>query len=158
MAISATPDLPSNAVPLYKYTANSVRVASPDIVLNEVQELPTSLTNELIFEDIAGQEIISIVRHDLIDGQNVVYSPIKNIKSVALQNNSLNILSLQGSSDKYFASFPIKMENYVALEEASVYYDRATRSVIIEISDLPADKQIEVQLLSSGTILDDTIY
>jgi hypothetical protein len=158
MAVNATPNIPSNAVPLNSYVKNAVKVASPDLILYDDSELPLALTNELIFEEIAGQEIISITRHDLIDGQNVVYSPIKNTKSVFLQNNPLNITSLQGSADKYFASFPIKMEDYVALNEASVYYDKASRSVVIEVSDIPAGKQVEVQILSAGSILDDTIY
>lgn len=158
MAVSPIPNLPSNLVPLSAYTYNAVKVASPDLIITDNEVLPLSLQNELIFEEIAGQEIISITRHDLIDGKNVAYSPIKNTKSIYLQNNPFNILSLQGSSDKYFGSFPIKAESYVALEEAMVYFDRATRSIILEISDLPADKQVEVQLLSSGDLLDDTIY
>ncbi len=158
MGVSPVPATPSNAVSLNQVVGNAVKVSTTDIIIKEQESIPLGLQYELIFEEIAGEEIINIVRHDTINGQDIVYSPIKNIKSISLQNSPFNILSLQGSSDKTFNAFPIKMESYVSLEEPLVYYDKATMSLVIEISDVPNDKQIEVQIMSSGTILDDTIY
>ncbi len=158
MSVSSTPNLPSNLVPLSKYLGSGVKVATPDIIIETQEVLPLELVSELIFEDIAGQEIINISRHDTINGQNVIYTPIKNAKQLAIQNSPSNILSLQGSSDKLFNSFPIKVESYVALEEAKVYYDKASRSIVLEIPDLEPDKFVEVQIISSGILLDDTIY
>lgn len=158
MAVNPVPQTPSNAISLSQAVGNAVKVSTPDIIIKEQDSIPLGLQYELIFEEIAGEEIISILRHDTVNGQDIAYSPIKNVKSIYLQNSPSNILSLQGSADKTFNAFPIKMENYVSLNEPTAYYDKATMSLIIEISDVQSDRQIEVQIMSSGVILDDTIY
>jgi hypothetical protein len=112
---------------------------------------------DLIFENIGGQELINIARNDIINGQQVSYQPIKNLSSIQQQYNPNNILSLQSTSDKYFANFPIKLENKIpnpgtGPNGSYVYLDPTTGNIIIEAINLEIDEQIEVEVTVSGTI------
>lgn len=146
----------------------SIKVATPELVALSNQALSVEYMTDVIFEDIGGQELINISRNDIINGQDVIYSPIKNISNVFFQYNPQNILKLQDTSLTYFQNFPIRLENkipnvgngpngeivYLDTDPASNTYG----SIIIDIINLEPGEQVEVQLLSGGTVLNDTIY
>lgn len=141
----------------------SVKPATPEIMIIKDEMIPVEIMTDLIFEDIGGQEIINIARHDIINGQDVIYQPIRNLTAISLANNSQNIISMPDTSDAFFKNFSIKLENKIpnvgsGPSGETVYIDPTSRSLIIEGVNLGRDEQIEVQILSSGAVLDDTIY
>jgi hypothetical protein len=118
---------------------------------------------ELVFENIGGQELINISRNDIINGEDVIYSPIKNLKDIYIQYNPNNIIRLEGTSDTYFKNFPIKLElklpNYgTGPNGETVYIDPTTGDLVINVSSLEPDEQVDVEILDSGEILNGTIY
>jgi hypothetical protein len=134
-----------------------VKTAPIDTVLFNSDELPIEVMTDLIFENIGGHELINIARNDIINGQQVSYQPIKNLSSIQQQYNPNNIVSLQSTSDKYFANFPIKLENKIpnpgtGPNNSYVYLDSASGNLIIEAVNLETDEQIEVEVTVSGTI------
>jgi hypothetical protein len=134
-----------------------VKTAPIDTVLFNSDELPIEVMTDLIFENIGGQELINIARNDIINGQQVSYQPIKNLSSIQQQYNPNNIVSLQSTSDKYFANFPIKLENKIpnpgtGPNNSYVYLDSTNGSLVIEAVNLEIDEQIEVEVTVSGTI------
>ena len=70
-----------------------------DLILFNNEAMPIELMTDLIFEDIGGHEIINIARTDTINGQTVIYQPIKNLTSIQ-QNYKNGMLVL----DKRFLS------------------------------------------------------
>jgi hypothetical protein len=134
-----------------------VKTAPIDTVLFNSDELPIEVMTDLIFENIGGHELINIARNDIINGQQVSYQPIKNLSSIQQQYNPNNIVSLQSTSDKYFANFPIKLENKIpnpgtGPNNSYVYLDSVSGNLIIEAVNLETDEQIEVEVTVSGTI------
>jgi hypothetical protein len=134
-----------------------VKTAPIDTVLFNDDELPIEVMTDLIFENIGGQELINIARNDIINGQQVSYQPIKNLSSIQQQYNPNNILSVQATSDKYFANFPIKLENKIPRTGTGpsgkhVYLDSTNGNIVIEAVNVEADEQIEVEITVSGTI------
>ena len=134
-----------------------VKTASIDTVLFNSDELPIEVMTDLIFENIGGHELINIARNDIINGQQVSYQPIKNLSSIQQQYNPNNIVSLQSTSDKYFANFPIKLENKIpnpgtGPNNSYVYLDSTNGNLVIEAVNLEIDEQIEVEVTVSGTI------
>ena len=134
-----------------------VKTAPIDTVLFNSDELPIEVMTDLIFENIGGQELINIARNDIINGQQVSYQPIKNLSSIQQQYNPNNIVSLQSTSDKYFANFPIKLENKIpnpgtGPNNTYVYLDSLSGNLVIEAVNLETDEQIEVEVTVSGTI------
>jgi hypothetical protein len=134
-----------------------VKTAPIDTLLFDQESVSTDALVNLIFENIGGQELINITRNDIVNGQQVVYQPIKNLSSIQQQYNPNNILSLQSTSDKYFANFSIKLENRIpnpgtGPNGSYVYLDNNTGNLIIEAINLELDEQVEAEITVSGTI------
>jgi hypothetical protein len=156
--VPLTPTAIPTATPTVAVVATpTVKTASIDTVLFDDETVPIEVMTDLIFENIGGHELINIARNDIVNGQQVSYQPIKNLSSIQQQFNPNNILSLQSTSDKYFANFSIKLENKIPQpgtgpNGAHVYLDNNTGSMIIEAINLEVDEQIEVEITTSGTI------
>jgi hypothetical protein len=153
-------------------TSDSVKVATPDILILTEEALTPEVMTDLIFEDIGGQEIISIARNDIVNGQNVVYQPIKNITSLYYQYNPQNILALQKTDKDYFKNFPILLQKHIpecgtgydivdgvqVPNCKHVYVDPITNNLIINVINMLSGQEVEVQIMTTASLLDDTIY
>ena len=142
---------------------NNTKPATPPLIALNNPTLSEDRMIELVFENIGGQELINISRNDIIDGQDVVYSPIKNLKDLYIQYNPNNIIRLDSTSDTYFKNFPIRLElklpDYgTGPNEEVVYIDATTGDLVINVSSLEPDEQVDVEILDSGEILNGTIY
>jgi hypothetical protein len=158
--VDAIPNLP---IPEASSASTGVRAASKDIILITDDSLAIEIMADLIFEDIGGQEIINISRSDIINGQNVTYQPIKNLTNLNYQYNPQNILSLQDTSESYFKKFPIMFDKKIPSigtgpNGETVYIEEGTGNLIINVINLEKDEQVEVQILNSGSVFNDTIY
>jgi hypothetical protein len=155
--VSAEPLTPTTTATTSPTVVQPVKTAPIDTILFNDDEVPIEVMTDLIFEDIGGQELINIARNDIINGQQVSYQPIKNISSIQQQYNPNNILSVQSTSDKYFANFPIKLENKIpesgtGPNNVHVYLDSTNGNLVIEAINVESDEQIEVEITVSGTI------
>lgn len=138
-------------------SVNPVKTSEIDAVLINNDTLPVEIMTDLLFEDVGGQEILSVARNDTVNGQRVIYQPIKNLTNIQQQYNPNNILALQLSSDKYFANFSIKFESKVPLSGSGpngehVYIDPETGDLIIDVVNAQPDEQVEIEIATSGTI------
>lgn len=147
-------------------TSVDIKIAQSNLFLIKDEDVPIEVMTDLIFEDIGGQEIISIARNTSINGQDVLYQPIKNLSAIALQYNSENILSIQNSSNSYFNNFSIKLENYIPINTKTdpvdgiepVEIEQFSGDIIINLVNVKNGEQAEVQILKTGSVIDDTIY
>lgn len=160
--LNATPDDP-DIIKLIQQGNADVKPATPDIILFNDDIVPIEIMTDLIFENIGGQELINIVRSDIVNGQNILYQPIKNLSNVYFQYNPQNILALQDIDSNYFKKFPINFNNKIpecgtGPDCAIVYIDEVTGDLIINVINLASDEQVEVSIISDGVVLDDTIY
>lgn len=157
MTVSPVPQTPSNATVVSAYSPAPTKTAPIDTVLFDDQSMSVEIMTDLIFEDVGGHELLSVSRNDIINGQRVSYSPIKNLGLVQQRYNPNNILRLQSTSDTYFANFAIKFEEKVPLEGngvngENVYIEEETGDLIIETVNMNNDEQIEIQIAINGTI------
>jgi hypothetical protein len=178
MATDATANIPNPQTTTGN--TNSVKIATPDLIIQDQDIMSIDIMTDLIFEDIGGQELATISRHDLVNGQKIIYNPIKNLTDLYLQYNPNNILRLQ-SADSYFKSLSIAILDH--LPECgtgydlipkegetdktkwtkvpnckSVYIDPISGDLVINLINVKDGEQAEVQILTSGDIFDDTIY
>lgn len=140
-----------------------VKVATPDIILVQQDKIPVDTMTDLVFEDIGGQELITIARGNLVNGQNISYQLIGNLKEIEQQFNSKNIIPLPGSADKYFNSKPINLLTHIPEVGTGdngehVYQDAETGQIIINVVNLAENEQVEVEIISPQTVFNDTIY
>jgi hypothetical protein len=159
-AAATTPSIPAIGPSV---NVSSIKIATPDIMIGKDEVVPIEIMTNLIFEDIGGQEIINISRADLVNGQKVVYQPIKNLADIDSQYNSKNILSLENTSETVFNNFPIRLDIHIPVvgngpNGIPVYIDSANGNLVVDVINMAAGEQVEVQILNSGILLDDTIY
>jgi hypothetical protein len=157
MTISPVPQTPSSAAVVTTYSPAPTKTAPIDTVLFDDQSISPEIMADLIFEDIGGHELLSVSRNDIINGQRVSYSPIKNLGLIQQKYNPNNILRLQSTSETYFANFAIKFEEKVPKEGngpngANVYIEQETGDLIIETVNMNNDEQVEIQIAINGTI------
>jgi hypothetical protein len=144
-------------------STQNVKVAPTDILVFDQDSLSSTIIADIVFEDLFGQELISLLRNDTVNGQNVEYKPLKILSSLFVQYGIQSLIALQNTSQSYFDNFPIKLADYLPESGTgpngeTVYIDEETGNLIINIVDLPSDYRVEVEILDSGKILDDTIY
>jgi hypothetical protein len=159
--ISPTPVTPSSFSTITPVATTlppiPVKTAPIDTILFNDDSVPIEIMTDLIFENIGGQELINIARNDTVNGQTVIYQPIKNLTAIQQQYNPNNIISLQATSDKYFQNFSIKFDEKVPVEPtgpagAHVYVDPETGELVVEAVNMLEDEQIELEVTASGTI------
>ena len=155
--VSSVPNTPSSASVSNKIPPSPTKTAPIDTVLFDDNSMSIEIMTDLIFEDIGGHELINIARNDIINGQQVSYTPIKNLGLIQQMYNPNNILRLQATSEKYFNNFSIKFEEKVPLvgngpNGSNVYIDQATRDLIIEGVNINKDELFEVEISLNGTI------
>ena len=155
----------------------SVKIATPDIINLLDDETPSEerieIITDLLFEDIATQEIVNIIRNDIVNGQRVIYQPIKNITGLYYQYNPQNILALQKTDKEYFKNFPILLYNKIPecgtgfdLNETQqqvlncqyVYINPISGDLVIDLINMKPGEEVEVQIISGLDKLHDTIY
>ena len=160
-----------SSIPNVSYSKTSpsmpaIKIATPDIILENDAQIPIEVMTDLIFENIGGQEIINIARHDAINGQEIAYQAIKNLKDISSQYNSKNIIGLENTSDNYFKNFSIKLEEKVPSQGSgpessgypSVYLEPETGNLVIDVINMQSDEQVEIQVMVTGNLINDTIY
>lgn len=159
--VSATPDSPEpvSSSTLWK----DVKVADPDVILFDDNEVPIEVITDLTFEEIGGQEIINVARNDLVNGQTVIYKPIKNLQEIYRRYNSGNIIALQKTSREVFSSFTINLLNHVPEQglgpNGEIFYlDPDSGDLVINVVNIIRNERVEVELINTVTSFNDTIY
>lgn len=155
--ISATPSSPIYNISLTNPKKQQVKVATPDIILFDNDSVPFDVIPDLIFEEIGGHELINISRSDIVNGQKVSYTLIKNLDRVEQIFNPKNLINLQQTSDKYFANFPISLDLKIPKTGSNaignnVYLDSLTGDLLINLVNIRPEEQVEIQITQSGTI------
>jgi len=153
--LTAIPPTPLIDAPVYA-APPPVKTATLDIILFDEESVPTDGMFDQIFENIGGQELISITRSDIVNGQKISYQPIKNLSAIQQRYNPNNILSLQQTADKFFAGFSIKLEDKIpetgnGTNGENIYLN-AAGDLVIEFINVNPDEQVETQISVSGTI------
>ena len=153
----STPTTPDTSATVKTVPKDPVKTAPIDTVLFDDNSMTIEIMTDLIFEDIGGHELINIARNDIINGQQVSYTPIKNLGLIQQMYNPNNILRLQATSEKYFNNFSIKFEEKVPLvgngpNGSNVYIEQATGDLIIEGVNINKDELFEVEISLNGTI------
>jgi hypothetical protein len=154
----------------------SAKIATPELINLLDDDTPIDekieIMTDLLFEEIGAQEIVNIARNDIVNGQSIIYQPIKNITSLYYEYNPQNILALQKTDKDYFKNFPILLHtkipecgtgfDIIENEERHnckyIYINPITGDLIIDLINMKPEEQVEVQIISSIKELHDTIY
>lgn len=134
-----------------------VKSAPIDTVVFADETFAEQFIVDVLFEDLVGQELLTIARNDTVNGQDVVYQPIKNLGLLQSTYNPGNIINLSETSLTYFENFIIKLNDKIPTIKngpngTNYYVDPKNGDIVIELKNLEEDEQVEVQIATSGTI------
>jgi hypothetical protein len=134
-----------------------IKSAPIDAVIFADEAFSEEFLVDVLFEDLVGQELLTIARGDTVNGQEVIYQPIKNLGLLQGIYNPNNILGLADTSATFFSSFVIQLNEKIPtvgnpLTGKNYYVDPANGDIIIELINIVDDEQVEIQLATSGTI------
>lgn len=142
---------------------NSIKAATPELLTIKPSDVPVDYMTDVLFEDIGGQEILSVSRNDLINGQKVIYSPIKNVSRINQRFNSNNLFPIPETTQSYFNNFAIKLEEKTpelgtGPNQETVYIDPVTGNVVVNVTNMGTSDLVEIQVLSRGDLVSDILY
>jgi hypothetical protein len=135
---------------------NPIKTATPQYIVFNDDEVPVDAMVDLLFENIGGQELLSIARADTVNGNKILYQPIKNLNILKQQYNPNNIIRLQNTSDKFFSNFSIKLSDKIPNigngSNGTNVYLNSNGDLVIELINIASDEQVEIEIGSSGII------
>jgi hypothetical protein len=150
-----------------------VKVASLDTILTGEEPKDIESMTNLVFQQIGGHEIISMLRSQNIVGQNVSYQPFINMADIVDEYSSRRIIPLPGASDRFFRAFPIDISLRFpdkpfgfSLDKSSNIYvedgidesgEQVPDLLVIEVANLKEGETVEVQILTTSDVFLDTI-
>lgn len=154
--VEPTPPAPTVEPVLVSPPPPQIKTAQPDIILFDDEQIPAEIMTNLVLENIGGQELISIARHDTINGQKVIYQPIKDLQSIQQKNNPNNVINLQQTEKQYFLGFPIDLSVKIPEQGNGLngdnFYIGAFGDLILEFINLKEDERIEVQVIQNDIL------
>ncbi len=153
MVSAVNPFLPE---PIYAKIRKGVQVASPDILLDDPYMSVESMA-DYIFATIGGTEILSASRSDLIDSPlNRNYTPLADA-GIAFTGESS--ISFDDSSFNTFRGFSIDINQYVPADYLTypLVQSGPNGSAKINLRDVKPGHYVEVEILTSGSLINGTI-
>lgn len=164
MATSSTPAVPD---PIPATSNNAIKPATPDLIQWDDSKVPIDFISDLLFEQIGGQEILSVTRNDIINGQKVIYNPIKNTTRLSIAYGPQNLFSVTDTSSSYFNNYSINLQEKVpeigsnaALGQVPsiVYIDDTTGNVVVNVTNMRTNEQVEISVVNNLVEVDDIIF
>jgi hypothetical protein len=143
--VQPSPNLPT-FIPMSNVDKN-FKVAPSDIIKFNNDTVGIAQIQQLLFEDIGAVELANISRSDLIDGQPVTYNPIANLSVLSREFNPNNIVGTLNGSD-YFSIFGLDI---LSRGTHAPYFD-GDGNLIIEIDTVSQGEEVQVEILTNGTI------
>lgn len=153
LTVAATPSTP--IAPAVTTIVPVVKTATPQYILPGNDIMPAEIMTDLIFENIGGQELLLLSRHDLISGDYIPQQLIANIKKINNEYDPKNMFISQ-TSNKYFANYAIKLNTKIpnvgnGPDGSNVYVD-TDGGIVVEFIDIQPDEQADIQIATDGTI------
>jgi hypothetical protein len=120
---------------------------------------------DLVIQEIGGRELLILERHDMVDGINQTYEPVKNLSKYALEYSPTNIDPYPNSVVDFFEGIIFELNDYIPTQEeleaigetALVRFDETLNSIIINVKDLLNNQFVEVEFVSFDEVVSDTI-
>ena len=143
---------------------SAIRLPSRDIVNIEPQAVDISEIDRYIFQEIAGTELINLVRHDTVSGINVVYSIISELTKINIDFDPSLLLLNKAQYQSIFNQFSIKLVGKIPEESfyqeneqlpennllTNVYFDG--EDLVIEFVNVRNTELVQVEIETDGKI------
>ena len=100
---------------------------------------------KLYFQNVGGTEILTVARHDNVNGQEVPLSYLDNLKQLNTEFNPLNILTTENIYN-HFNRFAIDMTQRIDSVNRAVAIDAEGSNIVITLDEIQADEYVQIQV------------
>lgn len=145
---ATTPPNPWLTTPTYTAPAG-IKQAEPDIILDRDTNTSSDYIVERFFEELGGTELISLSRHDIIDGINISYNPIANLSKLRKRFNPNNIIAIDALSKNEFSKYSIDLLSRGINEP----YFNDNGDLVIEVDIIRPEENIEAEISLGGSVV-----
>jgi len=149
----------TQATKIGEFGSPNIRVPDLYDIERGNDSLPESVLEYLLFEQIGGQELLSVSRTDTLNGTNPSYSIISNLVDLRFQYAPSNIISLPNALPDIFKQYSIVLERYVPEvsiaegDSPNAYINTdSENSLVLEFKNMQPNQQVELQILSTGDL------
>lgn len=152
----------AKTIGLSSFARGSVKVPELALVEQDAALVPEELLAYLLYEQVSGQELLLLSRNDILNGQDVSYQVIQNLKDVAFEYSTGNIISLPGTLAEVFRQYGIVLENYIPSinpdapssqdywQHFYIEVENEIPQIVIELQNIQDNMLVELEVLASG--------
>jgi hypothetical protein len=137
----------------------SEKIPTRDVVNFIESNISAEGITNILFEQIGGIELISMVRRDTVEGQNPYYTVISNLSNIRKEFNPTQIISRQKPNQSFFDIYSIdinnKIPNDLYLQRNNLtnfFYIDTNGDFVIELDNMLTDEVVELEIAQGGTI------
>lgn len=177
--VNSSSPMPPNPSPTSTGSTSGV-VRTPTRNVTEISSLVPQFDAEqiqkLLFENLSAIELSRVERHDTIEGINQRYSIISNLVEIRKKYEIIKQLTIMDKFKPLTSIYTINIqdkipqEDYIELEnlnstyqyldennqivtrEKGYYYIDTNGDLVIELTNLEKNQQVEIQIDTNGTI------
>lgn len=122
-------------------------VKIPDVVVStyDYSQATVEELEKLYFQNVGGTEILTVARHDNVNGQEVPLSYLDNLKELNTEFNPLNILTTENIYN-HFNRFAIDMTQRIDSVNQAVAVDEEASNIVITLDEIQADEYVQIQV------------
>ena len=106
---------------------------------------------QMYFQSIGGTEILSVARHDNINGEKTIYSNISNVDEVQKNFNSTNLM-LSNDILSIFNKFAIDISQKI--ENLGMAVVTTSDSIVVYLDNVKEDEYVQIQVASAHQSFD----
>ena len=147
-APAASPPAPAVVVtPRLGQDKTNAGVKIPDVVVStyDYSQATIEELEKLYFQNVGGTEILTVARHDNVNGQEVPLSYLDNLKQLNTEFNPLNILTTENIYN-HFNRFAIDMTQRIDSVNQAVTVDEEGTNIVITLDEIQADEYVQIQV------------
>jgi hypothetical protein len=155
LPVNPVPEMPTQRPPTPRA---DFKPATPDLIEFDDSQVPIDFMTDVLFEQVGGQEMISISRNDLINGQSVLYNPIRNVTQLNVKYGPSTIIPMPDTIDFYFNGKAIKLSDKLPEAGETVYLDKTRGDIVIEVNNMTVSERVEIEILFAPNPVDGIIW
>lgn len=132
-----------------------VKVGDTNIVTWTKTDTSISELEKMYFQSIGGTEILSVARHDNVNGESTSYHEVANIEEIQRQFNSQNLM-LNNDIRSIFNKFAIDMSKRIPDLQASISSD--DDAFMVYLDTVNEDEYVQLEVASQHTLIALEVY
>ena len=138
----------------------SVKIGGNNLVTWLKDQSSVEQLEKMYFQSIGGTEILSVARHDNINGEATAYHEVANVEEIQRQFNSQNLM-LNNDIRSIFNKFAIDMSKRIPDLEAAVTINGNNEDAdafVVYLSDVKEDEYVQLEVANQHELIQLEVY